>query len=143
MDIYEIYNTAKDNLKIKVSGTEKEIHDGDYFNLIVEISNPKRSIFSFLEEPSYTYDDLTLKVEETPYTRPTDKAFADGLKIDRPVNPNEKIAMRIPLEAKMDLPPNLPPDAYLKVIVEAHLKTDDLFSFDKSNSGGPSVQRPT
>lgn len=140
MDIYEIYNNARDNLKIRFDRTEKEVHDGDYFNMIVEISNPKRSIFNFLDEPSYAYDDLVLTVEETPYTKPRDPSYAEGYRTHRSVDPDEKITMRIPVEAKKDLTSDMPPEKVFRIKVEATLRTNDLFTFDKTNGADPDLR---
>ena len=142
MDIYEIYSNARENLKIQLNRTEKEVHDGEYFNMLVEISNPPRSIFSFLKEPSYAYDDVILKVRENRYTRPMDRSFVEGYRIEHPINPNDRITIKVPLEAKMDLPRDFPAEDIMQLIVEADLKTDDLFRFTKGSEGGADNSPP-
>jgi len=131
MDIYEIYNNAKENLRIRMGRTQKEVHDGEYLEIIVEISNPPRQIFSFLKEPSYAYDDVVLRVKETEYARPMDRSFIDGYRLERPIDPSEKVTIRVPLEAKADLSSDRPAEDLADLTVEAELRTDDLFRFSK------------
>jgi len=138
MDIYEMFNAARDNLKIRFGRTEKEVKDGEFFNMVVEVSNPKRPIFPFVREPSYAYKDLVLKVRETAYTRPTDPEFIEGYRL-KALDPSDKATVTIPLEAKMDVPKGIPPENILKVIVEAQLRTDEIFGFGKVSEGGMDI----
>lgn len=136
MDIYEIFNNARENLKVRIGPTERDIKDGEYFNIVVEISNPPRPIFSFLKEPSYAYEDIVLKVCETPYTKPADPAFLEGYHIARSLDPSDKMTVNIPLKAKTDLHSGSRPDDISMVEVEAQLKTGDLFRFEKAPDRG-------
>lgn len=136
MDIYEIFNNARENLKVRIERTERDIKDGEYFNLVVEISNPPKSIFSFLKEPSYAYEDIVLKVCETPYTKPADPAFLEGYPLGRSLDPSDKMTLNIPLKAKTHLQSGSRPEDISMVEVEAQLRTGDLFRFEKAPDRG-------